>query len=486
MIGGDVSSDLEITKLFYKELAEQWGYWNRERIIAILGNHELWGVGNNIDETINEYRLMFKELGITFLHNEALFVNRELSNGFIPHLKNQKTYFKLSYEEILKLDSFSDSEFHEKFDKTSYVILGGMGFAGLNPVYNTSIGLYKDANISIECEKKESKKLSLAYASILKYFINKQVIVFSHMAKTDWTSLPYHPGWIYVSGHTHHNGWKHENNYRLYFDNQLGYNYIDFSLKHFYLKSIDYDIFEYFDDGCYRISKSKYKDFNYGKGLRGDGNIKNRKGKILMLKSSGIYCFFFKDNNNGKLYFLNGNVLNNIECQDINYYFDNLSVYANSLKEIAFKRQQYLEKISETIKLIGGNGKIHGSIVDIDDYSHIYLDLSNGNITPYFARSITEKYIYDDVRALLKNHTSKLYNNYVKLLEGEQYKDIENLTVQESNDPVLYPDTNIYTPSLKMKKIQSLLNKNVIRIWDESVFDIFKNNKQPNCTKLID
>lgn len=40
LISGDVSSDFEITKLFYSILALNW---NPERIIAILGNHELWG-----------------------------------------------------------------------------------------------------------------------------------------------------------------------------------------------------------------------------------------------------------------------------------------------------------------------------------------------------------------------------------------------------------------------------------------------------------
>lgn len=471
IVGGDVSSDFEITKLFYQILSS---HWLPERIIAILGNHELWGFDCNLEETIEKYRSFFAKLKISFLHNELLFVDRQIVS------KNNykgiaQTHYKLSYKQCLELDKKTSSEINKQFCTTSYIIVGGLGFSGLNAKHNATIGLYGNAIKTLDQDILETSKFSRLYDSVLKHFPDKQVIVLSHTPKEDWTNLPFHKGWIYVNGHTHQNKWTNRDDVRVYEDNQLGYTSVNYHLKHFQLKNLDYDIFDYYKDGCYIISNKQYSDFNRGLGLSGNGR---EGGKIHMLKRSGLYCFLFEDLNRNKLYFLNGGILHNIENQDINYYYNNMEAFANILKNITQTRQDILNKLSKAIIQIGGNGRIHGSIVDIDYYNHIYLNVFDGSITSYYATSMTDKYVYRNIPSLLKARLPRLYNNYQRLLNANQDSALVVGDNMLSDSAIKIASTDMYKASRIMKRLQALLNKNVIRIWDEKSFDLALQNEK--------
>jgi calcineurin-like phosphoesterase family protein len=471
IVGGDVSSDFEITKLFYQSLSS---HWLPERIIAILGNHELWGFDCNLEKTIEKYRSFFAKLKISFLHNELLFVDRQIVS------KNNykgiaQTHYKLSYKQCLELDNKTPLEINKQFCATSYIIVGGLGFSGLNAKHNATIGLYGNAIKTLDQDILETSKFSRLYDSVLKHFPDRQVIVLSHTPKEDWTNLPFHKGWIYVNGHTHQNKWTDRDDVRVYEDNQLGYTSVKYHLKHFQLKNLDYDIFDYYKDGCYIISNKQYSDFNRGLGLSGNGHD---CGKIHMLKRSGWYCFLFEDLNRNKLYFLNGGILNNIENHDLNYYYNNMEAFANILKNISQTRQDVLNKLSKAIIQIGGSGRIHGSIVDIDYYNHIYLNVFDGSITCYYATSITDKYIYENIPSLLKARLPRLYRKYQTLLKADSDSALATSDDIISSSSVKYISTDIYKASRIMKKLQALLNKNVIRMWDEKIFEMFTQNKK--------
>ena len=266
LISGDVSSDFEITKLFYSILALNW---NPERIIAILGNHELWGFQCSLEEIIQQYRSFFDSLNITFLHNEVLFVDKRISTSRdnLFNTDNEKT-FKLSLNDVLKLNKLDKKEIDNNYCKTSFMIIGGLGFSGLSKTYNADAKIYRNTIPTLAQDIQETNKFSTLYNCILKHFEDKQVIVLSHTPMDNWSTHPYHRGWIYVSGHTHHNSWEHNNGARIYRDNQLGYFSKNYSLKHFYLTTIDYDIFQHYEDGHYIITKQEYFDFNRGLGLR--------------------------------------------------------------------------------------------------------------------------------------------------------------------------------------------------------------------------
>ena len=130
--------------------------------------------------------------------------------------------------------------------------------------------------------------------------------------------------------------------------------------------SSQYDIFQFYNDGKYVVTREKYQDFYIGQKI--EMTFSNTKGIIYMLKRNGIYCFILK--NEDKLYLLDGGKqvrLNN----DLDYYYDNLPIYAQNIERLIGKYNNALKIISEKIKKIGGSGKIHGCIVDIDFFNHI-------------------------------------------------------------------------------------------------------------------
>lgn len=53
-----------------------------------------------------------------------------------------------------------------------------------------------------------------------------------------------------------------------------------------------------------------------------------------------------------------------------------------------------LKHISNQIKKIGGDGRIHGCIVDIDEMNHVYLNPIDGRIICYWASAINHRYEY--------------------------------------------------------------------------------------------
>ena len=102
------------------------------------------------------------------------------------------------------------------------------------------------------------------------------------------------------------------------------------------------------------------------------------------------------------------------------------------------------------------------------------MNPEDGTITPYFALSIVDKYIYPDVKALLLAQRKDLYENYMKLLDKENEDDkllkgqIKPASIDISR---FIPDTHMYRPSRIMKSLQYLTEVNVIRIWNDQIIE---------------
>ena len=103
------------------------------------------------------------------------------------------------------------------------------------------------------------------------------------------------------------------------------------------------------------------------------------------------------------------------------------------------------ERIAQKVKLIGGSGKIHGCIVDIDFLNHIYVNPIDGTITAYWASDMINKLVYPSVPALLEQNCPQLYNRYLKSLpdvkDGLALRQQSNISLLPSK----YLDTDIYT-----------------------------------------
>ena len=122
--------------------------------------------------------------------------------------------------------------------------------------------------------------------------------------------------------------------------------------------------------------------------------------------------------------------------------------------------------IQNEIKKIGGSGRIHGCIIDIDYYNHVYVNPIDMTVRSYWAFDTINKLIFPNVPALLKAECPTLYDNYLKLTEGEEYNP---LMVRQTNDeitllPQEYLETDIYNVSREIKKMQKL-NSNILTTW---------------------
>ncbi len=463
LIAGDISFNFKISTIFYTELAK---LWNPRKIVVILGNHELWDFNQygtssantrTIDEIFQQYRDMFSSIGISFLQNDLI-----LSNGTI-----------ISEEQLKSLDS---DELKYICLKSSFVIFGGLGFSGLCSEFNAAQGIYRETIISLEEDIRQTERFEYIYNKVRMALEKEQVVVLTHTPKENWSNQSYCSNWTYVNGHTHRNDYCCSEEKTIYSDNQIGYRSTNIGLKHFNMSGV-YDIFRYYSDGIYTISREQYFDFNRGVKI----NITfNREGIIHMLKKGNIYCFLFENSKLGKLYLLNGGAINNLEHSDINYYFERMSYYSDAIKELFSGYNHALRFISNSIKKIGGTGTVHGCIVDIDYFNHIYINPMDGKLTPYYALSIIDKYEYKDVATLLLQQRKDLYDNYLKLIRDKS-EGIKLLKGKTKVEPVeisrFIPETYMYKPSRIMKSLQYLTEVNVIRIWNDAIMEHKTNNK---------
>lgn len=448
LIGGDVSSDFNLYKFFICELSKSIKNYADLKVIFILGNHELWSFENKeIEDIVNRYKNLLSSNGMYLIHNNLLYIE-----------ENQIK--ELSEEEI---NILSYRTIRNRLKRSNLIISGGLAFSGYNKEFNANNGIYRNT-INRKQEIEETKKFEKLYNKLTECLKDKNVIIFTHTPKEDWSnSQEYVKNWVYVSGHTHRKYFYDDGEYRIYADNQLGYHYKKAFIKDFYIE-YNYDIFSDYEDGIYSITKEEYIEFYRGKNIMMDYN---RDGKIYMLKKNGYYCFI-KPSKKG-LAILNGGSLKSLDNNDINYYYNNMDNQILINKAPLNKYTEYQKNVANYIKKIGGLGTIHGSIIDIDFLNHIYVNPFDGTLSGYFASNIIDKYVYANIPSLLKAKCPQLFENYQKKLgKSEANKLIaRGQSTEIILKPTYYSSTNMYKASMEIKKMQRL-NNGILTVWHNS------------------
>lgn len=448
LIAGDVSSSFEISKIFYEKLVER-NRISSKRIICVLGNHELWNLDrtskNNVDSIVKLYRDMFAELDITFLQNELLVVGDD--------------YEIITESEI---ETMTSDELKKKTLESQLTIFGGIGFSGYNPDFNASKLIYFDAVPTLEEDKKLTNKFNSLYIKLKDCLSNRKIIILTHHPKQDWSTDNYNSNWIYINGHTHKNVYEKNSDKQLYADNQIGYFNEDVKLK-----KIDYslkcNIFNDYEDGIHLISLEQYLLFYRKMGYSISCKL---QGEFYLLKKNDILMFVYK-NDKGNLYIMNGGRQNKLDHKDIEYYYNNMDNYSIIIKEGTKSYYEYINQLSDYIKSIGGSGNVHGTIVDIDFYNHVYVNIYDSKITPYWAASMDYKIVYPSFQELLSNHCPKMLENMNS--NKNELVAMKNELIPSSGG--FYEDTKIYRESRIMKKIQYLIDDNIIRVWNDNLLE---------------
>ncbi len=448
LIAGDVSSSFKISKIFYQKLVER-NRISSKKIICVLGNHELWNLDrasdNNVDSIVKLYKKMFDELEITFLQNELLVIGDD---------------FEIITES--EIESMTEDALKKRTLESQLTIFGGIGFSGYNPDFNASKLIYFDALPTLEEDKKLTNKFNSLYTKLKDCLSNRKIIILTHHPKQDWSTDNYNSNWIYINGHTHKNVYEKNSDKQLYADNQVGYFNEDVRLKR-----IDYslkcNIFNDYEDGIHLISLEQYLLFYRKMGYSISCKL---QGEFYLLKKNDILMFVYK-NDKGNLYIMNGGRQNRLKYKDIEYYFNNMDNYSIIIKEGTKSYYEYINQLSDYIKSIGGSGNIHGTIVDIDFYNHVYVNIYDGKIIPYWAASMDYKIVYPSFQELLSNHCHKMLENM---------NSNKNELVVKKNELIpsggeFYEDTKIYRESRIMKKIQYLIDDNIIRVWNDNLLE---------------
>ncbi len=448
LIGGDIASDFEIFESFIRNLRQSN---SRGKIFLTLGNHELWPFKDySLNSIIDKYKEVINANNMYLVHNNIF-------------------YFDDRWKEITtqELENINGDNLRKKMRGASLIIFGGLGFAGKNEEFNANFGIYRDT-LTREQEIEESRKFESLYLKVVNYLYDKNVIIFTHMPMKDWSMNDYTKGFVYVSGHSHRNYFFDDGIKRIYSDNQIGYKGKNIQMKHLSV-SMDYDWFSDYKDGIYEITKDDYENFYRG---IGEGLTFNRQfGELYMLKREGTYMFIMTSPK-GTMQILNGGAIKNAGGHTLEYFYENLVPYSKSIKMFLSQFDEFQKNVSKEIKSIGGDGRIHGSIVDIDFYNHLYLNPLDGTITPYFAYSMIDKYVYKNLPSLLKYECPKIFANYEKKLLGDKNNNAlvvanTNLTVTKSRTYV--DSTEMYKVSRILKGLQFTTKYNIVRLWNDTI-----------------
>lgn len=451
VIAGDTANSAWLFGLFMNELYRACHYSD---IVSVLGNHELLdfnSMSSDINEVVDRYA---DTSGICILHN-ALRVKYHGNEERILHDYN-----------ILE---YSDEKISDICKNSTQIILGGIGFSGYEPIYNTNHIAWGNVVTTPEQEKAESDKFKKIYDKILRCASNETVIVLTHTPMNHWhcAEYEYNPNWIYINGHTHRNEIvRKENGITVLSDNQIGYEQKAFSFKSVPVKGW-YDPFKEWNDGVYKITKAQYEIFNRGRGISSSFDRPNYQ--LYMIKRDTVYMFFCEGKN---LSLLSGGSMTKAK-HELNYYFENLLLYQQTVEQMFKPYNAALAAISSDIRRIGGAGTVHGCIVDIDFYNHVYLNPFDGCMTFYYATDMTNKIVFPNLESLLKeNCNHELYDQYIlcekKCCPALWQKPHKRLSFA-AQEPELVLDTSMYKPSKIMRKIQYIFDQNVVRVWNDEI-----------------
>ena len=451
IIAGDTSSDFGIFKRFIGEL----GRGNRSKnLFFLLGNHELWSFpGKPLAEIAKTFKAVI----------EGASPNNHL-------LHNNLFYYE--WDELreipeARLAEISVGELREATRGSNLIIFGGTGFSGENEKFNANDGIYRGA-LDRKGEIEESRKFLALYEKVTVALAGRNLVVATHMPPQDWGADPLpKDGFVHINGHNHRNFFMDDGRTRVYADNQIGYKGKTVALKQIPTE-FDYDLFDDFEDGIREISRNDYVKFY--RGMRKSISFNVEVKRIVLLKREGMYMFLAESDSGNYSILAGGH--RQLTKHDPEYFYKNMKAYSDAIKGFLKGYEDLQDRVSAEVKRIGGEGRIHGCIVDINYYNHIYVNPLDGSLTPYYATSMTDKDVYENVPSLLHERCPQLYEKMIGMTGPEEKAGslilLNGNQVVSTNTTKVY-NTNMYRFSRLMKNLQFVTRSNIIRNWNDDI-----------------
>lgn len=509
LFAGDICHSPWLHRMFQEEMSNAMNSISaRWRMVYVLGNHELWDgdpVGKDKErelfEVARDYRAECATT-TTILENSLLIRSPKCNVLGQFYMPINYGWAEIPGRWLLEMDA---EELRDKC-KDAIVIFGGTGFAGLNQKFNADAGIYRN-KVSRAEELSRTARFNAVYQKLMSCAADIQVIILTHMPTSDWLDGSLNPNWIYVNGHTHQNVISTKPGEAVVLaDNQVGYKPRKLYFNRFFVNKWA-DPFKEYQDGIHAITNDQYVEFQHGRGIPSNGC--KRSGILYMVKHGDLYMFFL----DGKsLYILNGGRIKKAD-HPIEYYYEHLAEYVNRTEQVFIPYRAALAQISKEIKSFGGTGKIHGSIVDIDYYSHVFFDPFTGMATPYFALDKGKKVAFTSVYELLNNYRDcyqtacyfcslRPFHPIFGFMSPREPGDYEGMlgkykTLMESGSLCMMPtmmgdkkfiegqcaaneddedgwaatSTAMYKPSAIMRGLQYTFDHNVVRVWNDAVLE---------------
>lgn len=466
LFGGDIAPSPIGLKAFMdafnQSTAENCLYGPR---LLVLGNHELWHEqvpGNRfgtdeLDNSIAEYRAKCNEEHFRLLEND-LYI--EYKDGRIRILD----------EAVIA--ECTDGDLSRFLHECRLIVLGGCGYCA------RSNGIHVDllGNGSFDLER--SERFRKIYNKLNRAASDLAVIVFTHYPMRDWSSDNLNQNWIYISGHTHRNVSEIDPDRPIVLeDGQIGYRQKPWRFRTLSTDAI-WDPYSKLGDGIYEVDSRSYEDFNRGRAIQMQPFT--RTGSIYMVKRAESYMFFHRSSDGGSLHLLVGGSIRNLEKQDLGYYFENLHLYVDAIRFLFAPYVAALGKISEEVRNIGGDGYIHGCIVDIDWFNHIYLDPLDGKASFYYATDTTNRVTFKNAAALISKSPcidENVRAHYRTAIGNGEISLLPRLGIEKdgicASVATKTSGSSMYNSSRIMKSIQYAIENGVVRIWNEDVLKAF-------------
>ena len=472
MLCGDISGDVETGMLFLRKFANRVKE-HHGNLIFVLGNHELWFTINGawnpedltVEEIVDRYREFCQSHEVIFLHNDIL-----LLTGMDQHIIDKSVAMNLSDRQLMELCKTADM-----------IVLGGTGFSSKNKSFNATHGIYRRTIRTLEEDELNRRQFIDIYGKLYSALsTDSRIIVMTHNPPRDWIDGSPNPDWVYFHGHSHSDEFEYSDERKIFADNQWGYKHYKDGLKKYDIR-FKHDIYEHYHDGIYRISKNDYLNFNIHLGI--NCSFKN-DGEILMLKREGFYVFLFKGSD-GKLKLMEGGKLHPLDNLSVEKIYAGMVYVASVTLEKTSNYREYIKKVSDFVKNMGGEGRIHGTIVDLDYFNHLYINLYDGTVTSYYAKDMVHKIVYPDLKSLLQARMPHLLGP-LERVSGTESGNVPikyNPMVLADPEGTPYLETDIYRISNKMRRLQYTADHNIIRNWIPRVeYDDLNDEEIPHIT----
>ena len=437
-----------------------------EYVYAILGNHELWDF-DSYDSCVHKYQELFDEIDIKFLCDQGCFLGKYTLPWRFEENSNGRKEMAL----INKKDNSKEYE-RQLIYYDNLIIVGGIGFSGKNSRFNANQGIY-----GLAVDRKEEIQRCAKWVELFRkgQEIAREnhcaLVVFTHTPFSDWgEGITDYENCFFFSGHTHRNlAYGEEKNNYFISDNQVGYYGKSFKFKKAALYMAR-NPFASDPDGYREISCIEYKEYYRFalESIPGTGTIERQisqnKARLYVMKQ-GEYVGFFLVSLRG-VYICNGGQIRRIgSFEPLDRYYKNFYTMIEKYIVALTPLRQAQEKLSAYIKSFGGEGRIHGTIVDIDFENHVMINTDDGTITPYNSPVFGIVKKYQDIGSLIHECCPELEAGY-----SDHKEELVLVSPKESGAGDNYEMIDIknspYAVSRRVNALQRLFEKKILRDWN--------------------